>query len=345
MERDELGFPKAGPPPVDELLKQTNAIADRLREQAHVLTEMLVSIIENAAGVPEEKQFGCERCSDCTLRISQTLERALASAAPPLELIFVNIPKFAGFPRALAVLLRKALSAATASAETGVVELVANQLLKLCGMASESFNKRRFLPFSRIAAVLELLRPEIEAALTKCEGAQSLFVKLEALRGQTDQVVAFLPSDSFLDLPSETGMRKRHKRICGGGYIQKMAIGIEPKSEPLFVVDFSESYVLAIVTKPCSDPLRDCMFLPCKRELPFRAHAVPARRGDGNAAMEVTSESLKPCGRYYQLFEIHVEPRYSYYYRALCAAATTKHPVASDARFVNTFDWPAVSDI
>ena len=315
---------------------------DKLHAERHALQKVMVEMIGHAGGVRESKEFGCERCSDCTVRIARALENSIANDSLPPEPVIVNIQKFLHFPRALLSLIRGALVAARNAETPHTGESLATQVCTICELAEEAFDEWHFLAFARTAAVLSSIDDEIESTFRDLPLWPGLKKKLQVIKDKTVGIVEHFSAhiDEFQDLEENTRQRVREKRMRGGGYILS-APRPNKTGDPVFVVDFSRTHILTVVKARVTNSLRGWAFMPCQRELPFNVDAFPVRRNGDDELIQVASDSLKKCGNYYQLFRID-KVRPQYYYDALCATLTTKHPAATDKRLVDCFDWPRV---
>jgi hypothetical protein len=339
--RDFFGFISPGPPPPDEILEISKKCSDGLREQCLSLSQVLREVVQIAVGIDENKEFGCERCSECTIKISRVIEKWLAeSACKNPDIIILQLKQFVGFPRALFHLIKGCLEAARNSKKAH--EDVAYELINLCGHGISAYGDSHFLTFSRIASIFELLKENIEDVYKVTpywKGKRGLGKGMADLRRYTQNVIDCIDNKFFCQ-ESWKNYMPREKRICGGGLILPSTSQDRPIPPPIHVVDFSKHHVLGVVKDMVENIQSDWSFSPCQRELPFKLKFFPFSRDDGLRFHSVdTNGPLTACGQYYQLFKIDsVEPQYYYY--SLCAWSTTNHKAGHDTRLMDTYNWP-----
>jgi hypothetical protein len=332
---------RRGEPPKDKVAFLTRAL-DIARAEAGHLKGVLAEIIVQAAGPPEDKEFGCERCSDCTLRIADILERQASKLSAFSDQFVLTIPKFLPFPRAMAHLVLRYTEDA-AKADEATRKRLANVLTDLCDKALKAYQSGDFLGFARLATLLLLL---VQPVLLSHLALHGVWRQLEAkfktigdtAGGLKDYLQDRLPPDALNDINTRTEKRDRPKRVCGGGLIAPPPNSNEPKTESIFVLDYSQSHVFGIAGSLANRPLSQWVFSPCKRELPFTVDAYPITRGD-EKVVEIKDPHFKKFAGYYVLFEIKkIDP--DYYYTALCARSTSNQALSAGRRLSDTFDWP-----
>jgi len=347
MDTTAFGLPPPGDPSPTELLARAEQVNKGLLTQFRETAQVLVRIIEVAGEVRDGKSLGCERCSSCTLRISQIAEEWLRT--PPFDspdALTVNLTKFVGFPRALVRLIEACLSGVKRVGNTRPVDgVLITELSELCDWAEDSHRNARnhFLPFCRVAGVFGVLHKDLSNTLGKYSGWQELDGKIKALLENIRSVEGQLDDTAYREQrwkdANHTEMHDAEKRICGGGAMRPHRIKGQPDPRPIFVVDFSKDHILGIVDRPMENPQLGWEFFPCPRELAFSVDFKPVRRNGQKDHPEVGDSPLRNCGKFYQVFRItRIEPRYYYY--SLCAHSPSNHPMLTDARLVDTYDWP-----
>jgi hypothetical protein len=345
MRPDAFGTPPSDTPPTREDLQKLQAALDRLRLERADLSKVLADIMDVTAGVRPEKEYGCERCSDCTLQIAEKIESWLVRSSGNRDAVLLQLPNFARFPRALLTLLRGALGDQGAKLDESRRAL-ANQIGALCDLAIKAYAGRRFLEFSRVAAVLSELIDPIEDVFGSTATWGELRPRLGDVESRTRDLMENLPPDSLKEYSTRSNVqrRERGKRVCKGGFILGPRTPTKVDPPPVFVIDFTYEYILGVVREEVRQTLPNFVFLPCRRELPFLIDAFPTRRENEKAVIPVGTDEMKQCGKYYQLFKIeNVKPRY--YYKALCSLAKPKQadsPELRDQRLLDTYDWPSV---
>lgn len=278
-------LPTPGTLSAEEALQRALATRDGFHKQLDATTKVLIGLIETAGDVRHNKLHGCDRCSECTIKLSAIVENWLQT--PPFscaDMMVINLHRFAGFPRALLKLIPACLrfvDTARQKAGDGVdldIEgILINRLESLCELANKAFHTGpdEFLCFCRLARVLELTRPAVARILSKTPGWPSLECRFDEVMGLTNNVETHLRAETFHELhePTKTppSWQKRWKRVCGGGHVREEARPGYPNPDPMLVVDFSRDHILAIVKDELLEKKTRCTFIPCQRELSFQA--------------------------------------------------------------------------
>ena len=369
------GLPPAGEEPPEQQLRmaretlrqsaQTNAA---LRDQIRNTTQVLIRVIEAAEGTRPDKFLGCDRCSECTIRVTKIVDEWLrAPSFSNPDSMIAKFRQFTAFPRALVRLVTACLEFVRKELETPHPEqsrtladgVFITELTGLCDDADTTFKSLhlhltiepvRVLYFARLAAALELLRMPLGSVLSDSPAWPRLCDRLTHIAECTHAIEGLLPDDLFRERRWSDESRSierdgAEKRVCGGGVVRNKPSEGQPDPRPIYVIDFSRHHFLGVVEgPPVSGQCLHWEFFPCQRELPFEVDFKPVGRRDKPEYFPTFETPIKRCGQHFQLFRItRVQP--TYYYCALCAVSPSSHVRHTDHRLVDTYDWPHVPSI
>lgn len=326
----DLGIPPPGPPPFDETIAKLRAIINSS-------TQVITNILNAITSISDSKEFGCERCTYCTLTISKIIGKWIEDDnCADRGIIITLIPRLASFPRALLLLLKNFLGAAAGNKE--ISDALPPQFTALREKADLAYKEGKFIVFSRIAAILEKLKDEIYRIYS---GSTRMDVVKDDL-----QYVARLSEDLLKDYRLLSKLKedrrkddgvliKGEKRVCGGGQF------LFNESERGIIVNFSQKHALAVVDREYPVERRmKCTFTPCPRELSFQceiAARVTQRKKGYESKITPKEPQWSQCGGSMQVFSIE-KIDMEYYYLSLCAVSTSQREDFEVDEFLNRYD-------
>ncbi len=315
--------------------------AAALLEDVNDLQKVVHSILDVAFNIGS-REFGCERCSMCTIQISKVLTDWLTKKPANCEEIFKKLEQFLCFPHAMSGILEKCIDCADQK-KTRIdsfatqLNLICDGVIKRCTINIDKVATKDTLNLSRLSAIIEVFKEKLKEVLSKHHRWETVSPSIENLESKAQQLEEFFQSNTLLFNEYKNGQNfnvKRPKRICGGGALS-LCVG-EYKQENqrnIHVVDFSPTHLLGLVSEPILDEKKteyNGIFQPCQRELPFEVNVSPATReykGRTDKYIPIDSKPLnyfieRGCkAQYYQVFEIkEISPLY--YYLSLCACLT-----------------------
>lgn len=309
-------------------------------ERSHIPEAVCIKkIISNMFNL-QKREFGCERCTLCTINTIEIINKWLEEAPHQADLIGHRLETFVAFPRALKKIIETCLVIANKDkifAEEFLAEIDNFTNDMIVGLNTP---QKEYLRFSRAAAVLICLKENLHNVYDTLGRAEQINTILNTLQEKAkylvglfnhqDNVARWLKEER--DYGEEERDNKRAKRVCGGGYFFY-------DGDPIYVLDFSFDGFYGIVQKEFTMQEYEGKFMPCQRELPFDATVMPRTRAKSPAVINASDVELnKTCGNYYQIFWLK-EISNTYYYLSLCKELNSiiNHNIGH--RLIETYCW------